>query len=760
MSNNIEFISSISNETDFENLVRKVAAYIYGAEAYLIGGPYDGGRDLVYKRLGKEVREAVQITIQEKSLETKVLEDAKKIRKLVDEHSYPERFTLFFSHTLSASKKIKIKKSVRDTFGIELEIYDATELEQIITEDSPDILQYLLTEIHKYKPSLSNTIDRKARAFYDYLALGKDAADLKDSIVVSQILSSLFDTPKDDQALINEIEMSGVRRGVIAARIGSLLASGKLRNDGGILSLESKEAARIENIFRKDETGRIDLLNRLKEVTCKIAGVDLSSEALDLIREVYRVSFDIQISETSFEPPRLTIVKELIHRLEYLLVSRGGVTEDVAKNAAKTLIELGAQNEYLSNQCASLLCVNLLGQKRLDKYIRERKFFIYLDATVYIRYLALFNFKGKAYLDKEMRATEQLRDAIRGLKNCDLFVTREHLEETIRHITQAEKISRFANDALVERFGESKNVYFNLYLNEKRQRKNYTFSQFLEDLIGYERDTHFSLSDFEAYLACAQRFNKLANIITAEYQGISLEADHTARKISYEYEQATERIGKFRKHRTAFNDVIACYLFSDDKRHVDEQGYGHVPMFITWDSTQHLLRQVYRSEFPFSEWLIYSPYRAIERLSMISFNVSGKIIKDNVLAILDEDYIRDSSLIDTLAALFGESKVESDSIISVLSKVSGRLHNEAGDAAHFESNERSLISEALLTIQNTFRDRFGEIRKLFSSQSDEEAIVDILTRYSGEKISKDQLAQEFTTLLQLSSQVAGPQEEH
>ena len=90
MANNEAFISSIKNEKDFEEIVRMLAKHIYDAEAYLVGGPYDGGRDLIYKRQGKEVREAVQISIQEKGIEEKILADARKTEELVKEHKYPE----------------------------------------------------------------------------------------------------------------------------------------------------------------------------------------------------------------------------------------------------------------------------------------------------------------------------------------------------------------------------------------------------------------------------------------------------------------------------------------------------------------------------------------------------------------------------------------------------------------------------------------------------------------------------------------------
>ncbi|MBA4155635.1 MAG: hypothetical protein CTY18_02335 [Methylomonas sp.] len=126
MANNIDFITSIKKESDFEEIVRRIAKHIYDAEAYLIGGPYDGGRDLVYKKLGKETKEAIQISIEKNSIESKILEDARKVQKLVRDHNYPEHLTFFWSKTLSASKKRQIIKNVRDQTGLTLEIYDAT----------------------------------------------------------------------------------------------------------------------------------------------------------------------------------------------------------------------------------------------------------------------------------------------------------------------------------------------------------------------------------------------------------------------------------------------------------------------------------------------------------------------------------------------------------------------------------------------------------------------------------------------------------
>lgn len=747
MANNIDFITSIKRESDFEELVRRIAKYIYGAEAYLVGGPYDGGRDLIYKKLGKEAKEAIQISIQDQSIESKILDDADKTRKLVNDYGYPERLTFFWSKTLTASRKLKIKKNTRDSTGIELEIYDATEIEQIISEEQPELLQYLLLEIHKFNPAQQSSVDAKARAFYDYLALGKDTSDLKGSIIDAQILSMLLDSSKEKNLLITELEETGIKKGASNSRISKLIKAGKILDIDSVISLAKNEATRIKNILQKDESDREALTLRIKDFMEQEIGFDISNEALDLIRQVYRAAIEIQISESSFEPPRLTIAKDLIHKLESLIRDKGLVSETVACDLAKKLIEIGAENEYLSNQCSSLLCVNLFNQKKLNKYIQERVFYIYLDATVFIRYLTLFKFKKAESFDTEMKIAANLKEAFKGLKSHQILITKEHLEETIRHITQAEKISRFANDSLIKRFGESKNVYFNLYLKEKEEVKNYTFDKFLGDLIGYEKNITPGANHFEAYLYCVKQFINLANISIAEYTGAPIDQDGKARKILGRYEHWAANIGKPRKHRTALNDLVACYILSDDKRHVDNNGYGHNPMFITWDSTQHHLRDEYRSEYPFSEWLIYSPQRALERFFMIDFKMHSDVIKDNVLAIFDEDYMKENSLTDTLSIFLGDEIVESEAIISVLTKLSGRMHGEAVDSAHFEIDERNTISKALLIIQNEFRDNFNAVLKLFSSPSDEETIIDILSRYVEGKIKDESLTSEFEGLI-------------
>ncbi len=746
MANNIQFITSITRQTDFEDIVRRIVKVIYDADAYLVGGPYDSGLDLVYKRAGTEAKEAIQITIQEKNIENKVLEDAKKTRLLVDEHQYPERLTLFWSRTMSNRKKLDLKKLVRSETGIELEIYDATQIDQIITEDEPSILTYLLSVVHKIDISKTTNIDPKDRAFYDYLALGRDTANLKNSIIDAQIISRLLNSPLSKEKLVAQLDSSGVRRGVTSARANALAKAGRIHIVDEEISLTENEHSRITNILAKDEAERLDLLSRLSTYSIEKIGEDISKEALEIIIDVYRASsVDIQMSEIIFEPPRMAIAKSLVNKLEALIQSKGEIENVTAHRLAKELLKIGAENNYLSNQCSSLLCIQLLSQRKLEKYIQGKIFFIYLDATVYIRYLALYGFNKPEYFDAEMNITADLRESIKNLPAYKVAVTRDHLEETVRHITQAEKISRFASDDILSKFGESKNVYFNLYARERRRLSNFSFDDFLEKLIGYERSNAAGYTNFNAYMACIQRFNGIAQIEVPECQNI--EHDQTAKRISSRYETWAAQIGKSRKHRTAFNDVAAAYIMSDENRNRDSNGYGHTPIFVTWDSTQHNLRQIFREEFPHAEWFVYSPQRAIERFSMLDFSVDAKAIKDSVLAIIDEDYTKDSSLIDALAGIFGEDKVEADAIISVLAKLSGRLHGETSESSHFEAEEKTTIAEALLSIEYEFRNVFDEVRKSFATPENQDRIVNMLSNYLSGSLKMDGLNQQVKILI-------------
>jgi len=745
-NNNVEFIKSIKDEGAFEELVRQVAKHIYDAEAYLIGGPYDGGRDLIYKRGGREAKEAIQITIQEKNIAAKIVSDANKVRELAAEHGYPQSLTLFWSHPLSGTAQLKLKKEVRDKTGIELEIYEAEQLSQIITEELPESLNYLINEVHNLKPITEPREDPRSRAFYEYLAISKDTTELKTSIIDAQILSNLYTADCDRPSLVDGLAKLNVKPGSVDGRVAALVKAEKIQPKDDTLALSDKERIRLDAILRRDELQREELIQKISAYSTSKIGADVSEQAFLIIKGVYAKSAEIQISELSIEPPKLSLVKNLIIELETLISKH---TDNNIKGHTKELIEIASENSYFKNYCSSVICINLLNQRKLQKYVDEKYFFIYMDATVFIQRLCLYGFPNK-FIDRERRIVASLLESIKTLKNSVVRVTRQHLEETIRHLTQAEKISSFANDDLIQRFGDSKNVYFNLYLKAKRQeREDYSFDDFLEKLIGLDRDVPtYAETRFDVFMECVTRFLKIASISVIDHRDSDLlEDDPKSKRILRLYNNRLNRIGKSKRPRSILNDLNACYVLAEANNHLDDKKVGHTPIFVTWDSTQHELRSAFRTEFPHEEWLIYTPQRAMERLSMLQFKMSSEILKDSVMSIIDEDYIKDSSIIDTLAVFLGNDKIESDSVISVLTKLTAKIQNEAADALDSEGDAKSAISNALVTLQNEYRNRFSELRRLFADKNSEASLVATLELFTSGKLNDEQLINETEKLL-------------
>lgn len=735
MDNNVGFIKTIKIVSDFEELVRRYCQKIYGAEAYLVGGPYDGGRDLCYHIRGREVKRPVQITIQEKNIESKVKEDLEKVARLVDEHGYPPVMIFFWSHVISASKEDDLKTIASRDFGITLEFFDANKMGQKITNDYPDLLKYLLEDIHNYKFSLgASEISVKQRTFYDYLVLSKDTASLKHVIVDSHVVSALTAGNATEAELADVLHEVGVSVPVMKSRLGHLKKSGRVVFEEGLYSLAESELTRINNVGIKDQAGRNQVLDAINKIAEQYTREPISEKILGLIQEAYGASVDIQISEESFEPPKLAIVKSAVEKIANLLRDVSNISEADAKAASQQLVEISAQNEYLANYCSTRLCIGLLNQSKLEKYIEEKKFFLYLDAPVFIYYLSVLQYK-EVIDDNAFRTVAHMKEVLKRLKQKEVRVTLEHLEETVRHLENAERISRFASDELIASLGDSKNVFFNLYLRVKKERpKNFVFRNFLAEFIGYE-SVAGETPKFRELLSCARTHSELGGVRIIS----------TDEKEDDFYNQMYVRymrvVGVKRKRQTFKNDVLACQILGDTSKHLDDRGMFQVPFMITWDSTQHGLRKVYREKFPHDEWVVYPPHRAIERLAMLDLKINSEDLKEGVLAIIDEDFFKDArggNLLDTLAIFLGDHHAESGAVVSLLTRLSRRISEEPDDLRHTDFDARNALNEILIFTEREFRSEFSAVLSLFTDESFSPRIFDLLAETVKEEFGDKQ----------------------
>ena len=263
---------------------------------------------------------------------------------------------------------------------------------------------------------------------------------------------------------------------------------------------------------------------------------------------------------------------------------------------------------------------------------------------------------------------------------------------------------------------------------------SYNFYNFLEEIIGYEHSGVGSIN-FHELLSCAEQLLRLSSVEVID--GGFYVNDNMVGEFNHFIKNGH---GKIRKRQTIINDIIACHLLGDDKRHIDKSGVAQTPLFVTWDNAQHDMRDTFRRKrYNYGDWLIYTPQRAIERLSMIALKIQSTTLADGVLAIVDEDYFRDASnsLVDTLAGLLGEDPVESGAVVSLVTKLARKVTHEKRESHDSELDGYNTLNEVLIFTQRTFADEFFKVRKLFSQPDFETELLELLRSASSAAFDTD-----------------------
>lgn len=729
MTNNQKFISTINKEHDFEELVRRYVSYIFNADAYLVGGPWDNGKDVVYKVRNREVREALQISIQEKGLESKIEEDFKKVIDLVDNYGYPPILYFFWSHPISETTLDKIREKAKSDYGLTLEFYDAKRIDQDIARKYPDLLNFLIKDIHGLDgSSSSHEMDIKQRAFYEYLLLSKDTANLKNSITDANVLTLLSDGGKDIDFLHSNISGITIKKGFLKSRLQSLTKAGMVNSNDSVYILSDNEKIKIDNIRIKETANEIEVLNTLRSEIMKYTSVDLSKEILALIKKAYEASVDIQINEFEYNPVKNKIVEGIVNELTVLITKNCDLTsvEKTAKDISKDLVDIASSNDYLSEHCSAKLCLSLLSDRKFERYIEDKSFFIYLDATVLIPYILALRFNRKNNLfDRSVSNISLMKDSIFSLKNKSIRVSNEHFEESVRHLEQAGKIAGFAKPELIRELGGSKNVFLNVYLKWLDEQPNgCDFNDFLYYVIGFEFRHTYPTGYFDALSVYLSDFVRMNSINIINYESVR---DDFLAKVKTKFIRAIA--GRRRANRAIDNDIISSALLGDESYHIDNNGIFNAPMIITLDSAQYDLRQSVRALYPDKEWLVYTPQRAIERLSMLGMKISPSTLRDGVLATISENYFfkeNTPSLIDSLSFLVGEDKKEQGDIVDLVTKLKRKVIGEDIAQSEIDIIKYNVMNEVLIYTHREFYTNLSIVRSLFSDDKVKGELIDIL----------------------------------
>ena len=140
-----------------------------------VDGTNDYGKDIIIYQNKQELKRCVQVTI-EKDIDSKLRKDLPKVKRLVDEFGYSPNYEFYCSQCLSEGKIEEIKKSARDGYGIEIDIYDGKRLSQLPCSELRDFIFGLYADKPDQKYS---TIEESEQMLFSLLTSGTSSGDIK-----------------------------------------------------------------------------------------------------------------------------------------------------------------------------------------------------------------------------------------------------------------------------------------------------------------------------------------------------------------------------------------------------------------------------------------------------------------------------------------------------------------------------------------------------------------------------------------------------
>ena len=753
------WIQNIKDSKQYNKLVKKyLENKIKGSTVTISDGTNDGGQDFVLRNSQEVIiKKIIQATVQKTAIESKITTDLKKANELINENSFETTVLYFCSQPISQSKVNQLD-NIAGELGIFLDLYDSKRLAQEL-ERYHDLVKFLLVDIHQVNTYIDEqVINSSQRVLYDYLLMSKESVEFKLAIFTAHVLSLIYISPMTLSDIQKACLDFHVSNSTVSGRLQNLVKQKRITFSEEKYSLTPEEIQRINNNKIIESEQRSSIIKKLEIILSENNLQALAEQILENFQEVYQSSLDLQLTEMSFIPPKNNITKDIVSKIKSIIkTSSPQLNKDQIESIINQLIEELASNEYLANKCSADLCMSLILDNKLEKYIKNKVFYIYIDAPVLIPYLITLKFppdkNGVDIFDRSLMNVKHMGEIINNIQDKKIRVTADHFEETVRHLEHAYKLSLFVTDNLLNELGNSKNVYFNIYLKWKSAEKlpEFSFREFLYKFIRLDQDTPLNTQNtFNTFYSKLSDFTSILQIQIISNFDVPNTYNENVKKT---YRWISDSF-KERNIRSLENDIRCTYLLLNETEHLDSDGILSTPIFITLDGSQYQLRDAVRKIEPHSEWSIYTPQKTIERFSMLSLKINPRVLKEGLLASFYENYYFEtntSSLIDTLSIILGDKPTDSSDVIDFLLDLKNKISNDSLEPEEIDIEKYNILSDILIYTYYEFKDNFEKIRRLFNDANTKDEIQKLLIKtIELEKFTdfqKQQYSQKINSLL-------------
>ena len=716
-----KLISSLS-EINFKEYIKEFTKCKYKTnQVRIIDGPYDGGNDLeIILSNDKELRKNIQITVQKVNYEKKLIEDIIKAKDNVSKYNYLNSLDFYINQNISKEIRNELEQKSEIEYGINLKIIDSNILSEEIS--NYETLIPFLYKLHGVKVEASDNFDKKSKIVYDVLTHNKNSVEIKKNFINSYIYSFLFTNPNStldeiydyiNPILYESLDKIYFEKEINYLRLKQLIKSGDDKTKF-YLSVEKEEE--ISKVYNTVENEELIFIGEI-EMYLKENKIDLCiDELIAFLYKIYQDNYTIDIEEikqtnNSFSNSLRKSLKDLN---SYLISKK--LDEEKATETSKKLLSICSSNNFLTKLST-------------------------VYTQILIRLLCVLSTRNYTFKDSALNSVKVLYDTLKKYEDgVYLQTTFDYIEEVANHLIEAIKLKKFLDLPYINKLGNSKNVFYNNFLELKDNKyltKEDDFLKYVSELININY-AELEKEDIESISNIIQK--KISEIFDIFGFDIIYHDNYSNfQKTKREYEINLANSAKYRSYKAVQNDLRTIIYLSTKELHLDENGFYQEPYLITWDSAFYSIRQKLTSmpNNEYSFWYIYSPLKFVDRISVMNFNLNPDSINLNIVALTETNFnysSKNASFLDVISSFFNKDDVSELSIISKLANLQSETRETNEDKHVEEFNEREddgILLKVLISIRNYFaiesKIKFNDVIKTFETKEYEYKIISIIS---------------------------------
>lgn len=726
-------IQSFSPES-FDSLVLIFEKNYLNNESIVVNGVNDGGIDIRIFQNHREIKKCVQVTVN-KTIEGKLKSDLLKVNKLISEYNFSTNFDFFCSVRVSEEQIEKYKKFARDNYDINLEIYDCNRLAQL---DCKPVIEYVFSLFNDVdvtvEPYQVNNVDK---VLYDLLAGGQATQDIKNGILQSIVLLSLYgvesmrisELQKNVESKVNMSIPSFIN---IVNSLKTTHQIEKVNNDSNIVRLSNDESNSMRAIVVMSTQLEQEFMTSLNAIASKYGILDVQ-KLLEQLKKLYNSSYQSEIGD--FNQVELEDNHNLDQFVTYL--KKSIANEDLLSKAVEEIRTLCDNNSFLNRLTVSSSFLDLYKSNRLDYYIDHKNKKIFFDTPTFIYFLCA-QFSDQANWDNPyFKSVQSLIKMQQGNdSSIEFCIMADYLGEVAGELKKALQCCWIEKTLMGSYLGETKNTFYNYYSFMKRSESFElsdnisSFEDFVE-VLGFDNID----SDSSSFMAdTIRRLNELA-----ENSDVLV----IPRQFYEEYNHAKELYEKHlglsnnRKSPTAIQNDVSQVLYLLDYTNFINSSGGYAPdlYFATWDGSlfgfrKKLIEQDKQSKYKYFN--IVNPAKLSNRLALAKFKIDSSCISCDIFMYAEAKYDISSkvkSLLDIIAPILGRKEKINGKLIGQLAKLRSQQIECLSEQVTESQHKNLPIEDVLIAINKYATEKSNE--QLYAKMADymnDEANVDSILK--------------------------------